>query len=111
MVARIYHICEAFATATYRTLKTRYCGRNNKLKEDFISLRTYEKYEALLKERGLTNYQVAKDTGIAESVLSSWKSGRSEIKLDKIITIANYMKVPITFFIPPITEEDDDGSY
>lgn len=58
----------------------------------------YEFYEQLLQERGLTNYKVAKDTGIAQSVLSAWKNGTSTPKADKIKTLAEYFDVPVEFF-------------
>lgn len=46
----------------------------------------------------MTNYQVSKETGIAESVLSSWKSGRSEVKFDKVVILARFFNVPLEYF-------------
>lgn len=63
----------------------------------------YEFYEQLLQERGITNYKVSKDTGIAQSVLSAWKSGKSKPKADKMQILAEYFGVPVTFF--------DDGKF
>lgn len=68
-------------------------------------MNTYEKYEKLLQERGITSYQVAKDTGIAESVLSSWKIGRSNPKLDKLLVLCKYFDVQLDYFVG----DDDDG--
>lgn len=59
----------------------------------------YEKFEKLLVERGVTAFQVSKDTGIATSTLSEWKSGRSRPKMDKIVILSRYFKVPIEYFI------------
>lgn len=58
----------------------------------------YEFYEQLLQERGLTNYRVSKDTGIAQSVLSAWKNGTSTPKADKMKTLAEYFGVPVEYF-------------
>lgn len=58
----------------------------------------YEYYEQLLQERGLTNYKVSKDTGIAQSILSAWKNGVSTPKADKIKILAEYFGVPVEFF-------------
>lgn len=59
----------------------------------------YEKYAALLRQTGKTSYQVSKDTGIAENVLSYWKSGRSKPKADKLKILADYFGVPIEYFL------------
>lgn len=64
----------------------------------------YEKYRELLDKTHKTSYQVAKDTGIAQSVLSDWKRGRSNPKIDKIKILANYFKVPIEYFLEPESE-------
>lgn len=59
----------------------------------------YKKYSDLLKKHNKTNYSVSKDTGIAQSVLSDWKLGKSNIKVDKLITLSKYFNVPITYFL------------
>lgn len=59
----------------------------------------YAKFERLLKERNLTPYRVSLDTGIAQSTLSDWKSGRSKPKVDKLKILADYFGVPIEYFL------------
>lgn len=59
----------------------------------------YKKYEKLCNERGVTSYQVSKETGIAQSTLSDWKSGRSNPKVDKLGVLADYFDVPIEYFL------------
>lgn len=59
----------------------------------------YKKVKKLLDGKGITAYRLAKDTGIGQSTLSDWKNGRSQPKTDKLIKIANYFGVPITYFI------------
>lgn len=59
----------------------------------------YEKYLALLDKTHKTSYQVAKDTGIAQSVLSDWKRGRSKPKIDKVKLLADYFGVSIEYFL------------
>ena len=53
----------------------------------------YEIFEALLAERGVTAYQVAKATGISTGSLSDWKNGRSTPKVEKLQKIAAYFGV------------------
>lgn len=83
LVNIVYRISEVIASTRYR--------------EGVICL--YNKYEELLKKTGETSYQVSKNTGIAQSTLSDWKTGRSKPKLDKLQILANYFGVPITEFL------------
>ncbi len=59
----------------------------------------YNIFENLLKMNKTTVYRVSKDTGIAASTFSDWKSGRSVPKLDKIKIIANYFDVPLAYML------------
>lgn len=59
----------------------------------------YEKFADLLVKNNKTAYQISKDTGIAQSVLSDWKTGRSKPKADKLKTLADYFNVPIEYFL------------
>lgn len=65
----------------------------------------YEKFEKLLEERGVTAYEVAHKTEIAQSTLTAWKNGKYKPKIDKLCKIANYFGVPVTEFI------DDSGRH
>ena len=60
---------------------------------------TYEKYAALRDKNGVTDYRVSRDTGIVQATLSDWKSGKSNPKVDKLITLAKYFDVSIEYFI------------
>ncbi len=59
----------------------------------------YEIFESLLKINKTTVYRVAKETKIAASTFSDWKSGRSVPKLDKIKLIAEYFCVPLEYML------------
>lgn len=59
----------------------------------------YKKFAGLLAKNNKTAYQVSKDTGIAQSVLSDWKTGRSKPKIDKLLILARYFNVPIEYFL------------
>ena len=59
----------------------------------------YNRYEELLKKTGKTSYQVSKDTGIAQSTLSDWKSGRSKPKVEKLKILADYFGVDVGYFL------------
>ena len=58
----------------------------------------YEKFAELLLKNNKTAYAVAKEIGIAQSVLSDWKTGRSKPKFDKLLILAKYLDVPVEYF-------------
>lgn len=55
----------------------------------------YKKYAALRDKKGVTDYEVAKQTGVATSTLTNWKAGRYTPKADKLLKIARYFGVPL----------------
>lgn len=59
----------------------------------------YEKFADLLDKTNKNAYQVSKDTGIPQSVLSDWKRGRSNPKVDKLKILADYFGVSIEYFL------------
>lgn len=65
----------------------------------------YEKYLLLINKRGVTNYKVAKDTGITASTFSDWKSGRSKPKIEKLKILADYFGVSVSYFFDDTTED------
>lgn len=65
----------------------------------------YQKYMDLRDKKGLSDYRVSCDTGIAKSTFSDWKSGRSKPKAEKLLKLAKYFKVPLEYFL----EENRDG--
>ena len=59
----------------------------------------FEDFEKLLQEHKTTIYRVSKDTGIPQTTLYEWKSGRSTPKVDKMIKIADYFNVPLELLV------------
>lgn len=59
----------------------------------------YARYQELLNEKGVTNYKVAKETGISQSTLSDWKNNRSTPKNDKLQLIADYFNVSLDYLV------------
>lgn len=55
----------------------------------------YEIYARLRDAKGVTDYEVAKATGIAPSVISEWKKGKYNLKVDKLVKIAAYFGVTL----------------
>ena len=65
----------------------------------------YEKYLELRDKRGVTDYRVSVETGITKSTFTDWKTGRSKPKFDKLLLLAKYFNVPVTYFIEGAAEE------
>lgn len=55
----------------------------------------YENFERIIKEKGITAYRVAKETGITTATLTSWKQGKYTPKMDKLQKIADYLGVTL----------------
>lgn len=59
----------------------------------------YEAYARLRDSKGVSDYQVAKDTGITRSSFTAWKNGDYAPKVDKLKKLADYFGVDIKVFI------------
>ena len=59
----------------------------------------YKKFAELLAKNNVKASQVAKATGISTATLTSWKQGVYTPKIEKLMLIAKYFNVPITYFI------------
>ena len=55
-------------------------------------------YIRLRNEKGLSNYRVHKETGIAQQTLSAWEKGKYYPKKDKIDTLAEFFGVSSDLF-------------
>lgn len=59
----------------------------------------YEIFEQLLKERGITAYRLAKETGVTTATLTGWKQGKYTPKQDKLQKIADYFGVSLEYLM------------
>ncbi len=59
----------------------------------------YQKYEKLRNDKGVTDYEVSKQTKISTATLSEWKKGKYQPKIDKIMLLADYFGVSVTYFL------------
>lgn len=71
----------------------------------------YSVFEQLLQKYGVSTYKVSKETGIAQSVFSSWKNGISNPKQDKLQKIADYFGVSIEYLMTGKDEGEDHMPY
>ena len=67
----------------------------------------YEKFALLLEKTHKTASQVSRDTGIAENIFSYWKRGRSKPKVDKLLILAKYFDVPVTYFLDDVEKSKE----
>ena len=59
----------------------------------------YDIFEKLLKERGVTAYRVAKETGVTTATLTSWQQGKYTPKPEKMQKIADYFGVSLAYLM------------
>lgn len=59
----------------------------------------YHIYEKLRDARGVTDYRVAKETGLSSSTLADWKTGRHEPSLETLRKLAKFFGVTIDYFV------------
>ena len=55
----------------------------------------YSKIEKLMKQKGITAYKLAKETGISHSCFNAWKKGEFEPSLKSLRKIAKYLEIDI----------------
>lgn len=59
----------------------------------------YQKFKKIRENAGMSEYQVSVGTGISTTVFTQWSRGDYDLKLDKLIQIANFFHIPVTEFI------------
>ena len=65
-------------------------------------LDTTQRIFTIMKERGLSAYKVAKDTGISQGNFGDWKNGRTKPGLKTVRKLAAYFDVPVDFLLGTI---------
>lgn len=61
---------------------------------------TIQKIEVLMKQRNMTKYKLAKDSGLPQSTITSLMSGRiKNPSLETLNKISNALEVPISHFL------------
>lgn len=58
----------------------------------------YERYAELRDQKGVTDYQVAKEAHVNPAILYSWKAGRWKPSAGTVIKLAQYFDVPMERF-------------
>lgn len=71
----------------------------NTIMKGGFNLFSYKKYSELRDGKGVTDYEVSKNTNVQTSTLSNWKAGRYTPKSDKIKAIADYFGVTLDYFL------------
>lgn len=67
----------------------------------------YEKFEILRIKKGVTVSEISKSTGIVQSTFSDWKKGKSKPKVEKLMKLADYFNVPVTYFLEEGEKKDE----
>ena len=65
----------------------------------------YEIFEQLLQKHGVTPYKVSKETGVSQTSLSNWKTGRNRPGIQTLQKIADYFGVSLGYLMGTEGEE------
>ena len=72
----------------------------------------YKVFAQMLQKKGVTPYRVHKETGVAQSTLSDWKTKGCTPSVENLTKIADYLEVTVDELIgkqnkKPVTKTDD----
>ncbi len=59
----------------------------------------YDRFVQLLQEKEITAYRVSKDTGVTQTTLSDWKTGRATPRTATLQKIADYFDVTLDWLV------------
>ncbi len=65
----------------------------------------YERFQTLLLKNNVTPYKVAKETGVTQTALSNWKTGRSTPTIKTLKKIADYFGVTVDYLMSDTGKE------
>ncbi len=85
----------AFIVTDFKTIVKKGDRKKKKKKRQA----SFKKLDTLIKARNVSFYKLSEELGMARSTFSDWKSGKSMPKTDKLIKIANYFGVEVSYFI------------
>lgn len=71
----------------------------------------YQVFEQLCQEKGVTQYEVSKATGIAQSTLSTWKTRGTDLSAKSMQKLADYFAVPVGYLITGIKPAEQEPYY
>lgn len=58
-----------------------------------------ERLNSLIDNNNITQYKLAKDTGIAQSQLSNWRSGSKLPSFESLATLSTYFNISIDYLV------------
>ncbi len=67
----------------------------------------YKDFEQLLQSKGITSYKVSKDTGVSQTALSNWKSGKSVPTTKTLQKLADYFGVTIDYLMNKDNQKEE----
>lgn len=69
------------------------------MSEEESKLIFQQKFNNLLREKDITQREIAKICGVSTSTVSTWSQGQNMPRMGKIEILANYFGVPKSYFI------------
>ena len=99
-------ICELFLTFTFDSQSI----MNKKVLTSFVATHPGEMIKDELKERGMTQKQLAAETGIKTSVLSETINGKRSVSLSVAVALEKALDIPADIWMNMQTQYDLDSA-
>ncbi|MCM1228341.1 MAG: helix-turn-helix transcriptional regulator [Clostridium sp.] len=58
-----------------------------------------QKFDMIMKERNITNYEMSKKTGISDSLIGYWRKGERIPKADNLLNISDFLDISIDYLL------------
>ena len=71
----------------------------------------YERFEMLLRQKGVLTVDVCRATGISQTVMSNWKKRGGGLSAENAVKIANYFGVSVPYLMGQTDSPDVPGEY
>lgn len=69
-----------------------------------------DRIQKLRKEKGISQDQLANETGVSRQAVSKWESGQSLPDLNKIIALSDYFNVPTDYLLKGTENKSDTNA-
>ena len=64
----------------------------------------YQKFCDAMRKTGASMYQVSKETGIAQSTISRWKSGEQSPSISSLVKVAHFFNCGLSELMKGVTK-------
>lgn len=68
---------------------------------------SYERYSRIVKNKGYSNYKVAKETGLSQSVFTNWKNRNTLPSTETLMKLCDFLDISLDMLLA--TDNDNNA--